>query len=121
MAFVNVEGVVSRLHNSGNGFGVKETWTTKDGERARYWAVFPKEAVQVREGDRVKVSGGLQTSVTDPKTDSQGNERRYVDHLVGSAKVEVAPQQAQAVPQQPNNSPWGGSPTESNFGNDRPF
>ena len=89
MAFVNVEGEVSRLHGSGGGFGLKESWTAQGKERSRFWAVFPKDAVSVSVGDRVKVSGGLQTSVTDPKPDSQGVERVYVDHVVGQAKVEV--------------------------------
>lgn len=89
MAFVNVEGEVSRLHGSGGGFGLKESWTAQGKERSRFWAVFPKDAVSVSVGDKVKVSGGLQTSVTDPKPDSQGVERVYVDHVVGQAKVEV--------------------------------
>ena len=89
MAFVNVEGEVSRLHGSGGGFGLKESWTAQGKERSRFWAVFPKDAVSVNVGDKVKVSGGLQTSVTDPKPDSHGVERVYVDHVVGQAKVEV--------------------------------
>lgn len=89
MAFVNVEGEVSRVHSSGNGFGLKESWTAQGKDKSRYWAVFPKEGVLVAVGDRVKVSGGLQTSVTDPKPDSQGVDRVYVDHVVGQAKVEV--------------------------------
>ena len=89
MAFVNVEGEVSRLHGSGGGFGLKESWTAQGKERSKFWAVFPKDAVSVNVGDKVKVSGGLQTSVTDPKPDSQGVDRVYVDHVVGQAKVEV--------------------------------
>ena len=92
VAFVNVEGQVSRVHGSGGGFSIKESWQTKDGERSRYWAVFPGENVQVQPGMRVKVSGALQTKVTDPKPDSQGVERHYVDHVVGQAKVEVVEQ-----------------------------
>lgn len=89
MAWVNVEGTVSRVHGSGNGFGLKESWEVQGKERSRYWAVFPKEAVNVTVGVRVKVSGGLQTSVTDPRPDSQGVDRVYVDHVVGQARVEV--------------------------------
>lgn len=85
MAFVNVQGEVSRLHNSGGGFSLRESWQTKDGDRSRYWAVFPREAVSVAVGDRVKVSGGLQTKVTEPKEDG----RVFVDHAVGQAQVEV--------------------------------
>lgn len=106
MAFVNVEGEVSRLHGSGGGFGLKESWQAQGKERSRFWAVFPKDAVSVNVGDRVKVSGGLQTSVTDPKPDSQGVERVYVDHVVGQAKVEVvqASQQGQGGG---NGGGWG--------------
>lgn len=89
MAWVSVEGEVSRLHGQGGGFGLKESWQAQGKDRQRFWAVFPKEQVQVGVGDRVKVSGGLQTSVTDPKSDSQGVDRVYVDHVVGQAKVEV--------------------------------
>lgn len=89
MAFVNIEGEVSRVHGSGGGFGLKESWQAQGKDRSRFWAVFPKDAVSVNVGDRVKVSGGLQTSVTDPKPDRDGVDRRYVDHVVGAAKVEV--------------------------------
>lgn len=126
MAWISVQGEVSRLHGSGNGFGLKESWQAQGKDparygkdRARYWAVFPKEAVQVSEGDRVKVSGGLQTSTTDPKPDSQGEMRVYVDHVVGQAQVEVVEARGggfnggspQGVPQQSNvasNAPQGG-------------
>ena len=85
MAFVNVQGEVTRLHNSGGGFGLRETWTVQGKERNRYWAIFTKDPVQVGVGDRVKVSGGLQTKVTEPKEDG----RVFVDHTVGQAQVEV--------------------------------
>lgn len=88
MAFVTVEGEVSRVHGSGNGFGLKESWEANGYSRTRYWAVFPRDQVQVAAGDRVKVTGGLQTSVTDPKPDRDGNERVFVDHVVGQARVE---------------------------------
>lgn len=90
MAFVIVEGEVTRLHNSGGGFGLKESWDAQGKQRSRFWAVFPKEPVSVSVGDRVKVSGGLQTSVTDPKPDQSGQDRYYVDHVAGQAKVEVS-------------------------------
>lgn len=107
MAFVNVEGTVSRLHNSGNGFGLKESWQSRDGERSRYWAVFPKDPVQVSEGDRVKVSGGLQTKVTEPRQDS----KVYVDHTVGGAKIEVVSAQSQNGAGGPQNSRGSQVPT----------
>lgn len=125
MAFVNVEGEVSRLHGSGGGFGLKESWQAQGKDRQRFWAVFPKEQVQVGVGDRVKVSGGLQTSVTDPKPDSQGVDRVYVDHVVGQAKVEVV--QAAQVGQGGFNTPPAQSQSQNGFGaptggfSDQPF
>lgn len=112
MAFVNVEGEVSRVHGSGNGFGLKESWQAQGKDRHRFWAVFPKEGVPVNVGDRVKVSGGLQTSVTDPKPDSQGVDRVYVDHVVGQAKEEVT----QASQGGSGGGSWAPAPQQSQGG-----
>lgn len=120
MAFVNVQGEVTRLHNSGGGFSLRESWQTKDGDRSRYWAVFPKAPVSVAVGDRVKVSGGLQTKVTEPKEDG----RVFVDHTVGQAQVEVvqASQQGQgggngAGWHNPSPAQSSGVTSDSGFGN----
>lgn len=104
MAFVTVEGEVSRLNRTGHGFGLKESREYQGKERVTYWSVFPKDPAGVSVGDRVKVNGFLDTKVGDPKTGTDGVERRYVDHVVGSAKVEVtqASQQVQSAPQGSN-------------------
>lgn len=97
MAFVNVEGEVSRTNRTGTGFGVKESWQTRDGATGtRYWSVFPNEPAGVQVGDRVKVSGRLGTKAGDPKPDTG---RVFVDHTINGAKVErtarpEAPQEA---------------------------
>ena len=118
MAFVNVEGEVSRVHKNGNGFGLKESFTNQEGKtRTTFWAVFPKDAVQVMEGARVQVSGALRTSVTDPKPDQNGQDRYYVDHLVGSAQVKVVSMPAQVAPDHPSQGGnFGGG-----FDNEAPF
>lgn len=99
MAFVNVEGEVSRLNRTGHGFGLKESREYQGKERVTYWSVFPKDPAGVSVGDRVKVNGFLDTKVGDPKTGTDGVERRYVDHVVGSAKVEVTQASQQGAPQ----------------------
>ena len=84
MAWTTVEGTVSRLNRTGNGFGVKEEREVQGKTRTTYWSVFPPrdDARTVSEGDRVKVSGGLGTEVS--KRDA-----RFVDHTLNSARVEV--------------------------------
>lgn len=110
MAFANVEGEVSRLNRTGFGFGLKESWTTRDGKQGfRYWAVFPESDAGVQVGDRVKVSGSLGTKVGDPKTGSDGVERRYVDHTVGNARVERSGG-AQEAGWQSNGDGYGSTP-----------
>lgn len=70
---------------------------------------------------RVRVTGRQRT------TSREYNGKTYYDLVVAADRIEPAQsaQQPQGEAQQPagapNNSPWGDSPTESNFGNDRPF
>lgn len=46
MAKVTVEGVVSRLNHNGVGFGVRESWTNREGAaQNRYWAVWMPNTV----------------------------------------------------------------------------
>lgn len=111
MSTVQVEGVVSRLHKTGGGFGLKETSTAKDGrEFVRYWAVFPKEPVTVAEGDAVEVSGFLDAKVGKPKTNRDGEEVRYVDLTVSRATVRtLARVEQDATPAPFEADGWGGS------------
>lgn len=86
MALVTVDGEVSRINRTGNGFGLRESRSGGTGQTfTTYWSVFPKGPENVQVGDRVRVSGFLRTSVTDPKPDS---DKRYVDHLVSNARVQ---------------------------------
>lgn len=90
MSFVQVEGVLTRPHNTGLGFSLKETSQSKDGrEFTRYWTAFPKAEHAADLGDKVEVTGFLGAKVSDPKTDSDGNERRYVDLTVNQATVKI--------------------------------
>jgi len=88
MAWVQVEGTVSRINSRGNGFGLKEVNEYNGKERVTYWSVFPpKDADRtVNEGDRIKVSGFLGTRVSE-------RDARFVDHTLNQAKVleSVAP------------------------------
>lgn len=82
MAYVTVEGTVSRINSRGNGFGVKEVNEYNGKERVTFWSVFPPRDADrtVREGDRVKVGGFLGTRVSE-------RDARFVDHTLNNAKV----------------------------------
>lgn len=84
MAEVTVEGTVSRLNASGNGFGVKEIVTFGDKSRTTYWSVFPPRGVDrfVQVGDSVKVTGGLGAKVSE-------RDPRYVDYTINNAQVQT--------------------------------
>lgn len=91
MASATVTGTVSRINQNGIGFGVKETWPSREGREAtRYWSVWMPEdqPVTVAVGDRVKITGLLGTKVST-------RDNRYVDHTVNRATVEVT---AEATP-----------------------
>jgi len=108
MAKVNIEGTVSRLNQTGNGFGLKEERQHQDKTYTTYWSVFPPQgdARTVNVGDRVKVDGFLRTEVS--KRDA-----RYVDHTVGQARVDVTG----GAPAAPAADPWATPP----YGDDTPF
>jgi hypothetical protein len=82
MAYVTVEGTVSRINSRGNGWGLREAQEYNGKERVTYWSVFPpKDADRtVNEGDRIKVSGFLGTRVSE-------RDARFVDHTLNQAKV----------------------------------
>lgn len=120
MAFITVEGEVSRINRTGNGFGLKETWKGREGrEGVKYWSVFPDDAANVQVGDRVKVNGGLTTKVGEPKIGSDGQERRFVEHTVNRAKVEAPGRQAN-TPAAPAPAPADTFPPTT-YGDDTPF
>ena len=82
MAYVTVEGTVSRINSRGNGWGLREASEYNGKERVTYWSVFPpKDADRtVVEGQSVKVSGFLGTRVSE-------RDARFVDHTLNQAKV----------------------------------
>ena len=60
MAFITVTGEVTRTFWNGQGAGIKESWTTNDGdERAAYYSAFFDEPHGLEEGDAGKFSGRL--------------------------------------------------------------
>lgn len=103
MAKTTVEGTVSRLNQSGNGFGLKEQREHQGRTYTTYWSVFPPrdQNAGVNVGDRVKVDGFLRTKVSE-------KDARYVDHTVNEARVEAvkgsgnSPQNSAA----PVEEPW---------------
>lgn len=95
MALVNLKNVeVTRLNNSGTGFGVKEENTSNGKTYTTYWSIWPKEPHQFQVGQRLNISGFLSTKVGDPKTGTDGVERRYVELSINSPRFEQ-PEQAQ--------------------------
>jgi len=82
MAYVSVEGTVSRINSRGNGFGLKEENEFNGKTKTTYWSVFPpKDADRtVQEGQKIKVSGFLGTRVSE-------RDARFVDHTLNQAKV----------------------------------
>lgn len=82
MADVTVSGTVSRINQTGNGFGVKEVVTFGEKTRTTYWSVFPPRNVDrhVQVGDPVTVTGGLGAKVSE-------RDARYVDFTINNAQV----------------------------------
>jgi len=82
MAYVTVEGTVSRINSRGNGWGLREAQEYNGKERVTFWSVFPpKDADRtVQEGQKIKVSGFLGTRVSE-------RDARFVDHTLNQAKV----------------------------------
>jgi len=104
MAKVTVEGVVSRVNRTGNGFGVKESATVGDRQIVTYWSVFPPKdaAVNVAVDQPVKVQGFIRAKVSE-------RDARYVDFTVNHATVEAGAAPADA---------WD---APNSYGEDTPF
>lgn len=68
---------------------------------------------------------GQERSGLNFEVEAIGPELRFATAQVtrngGGGQAQQGRGEAQQPAGAPNNSPWGGSPTESNFGNDRPF
>ena len=75
MAFITVTGEVTRTFWNGQGAGIKESWTTNDGdERAAYYSAFFDEPHGLEEGDAGKFSGRLGVK---PNTYEKNGETVY--------------------------------------------
>lgn len=105
MAKINVEGVVSRVNRTGNGFGVKESQAVGDKTRTTYWSVFPPRdaSVSVVVDQPVKVSGFLGAKVSE-------RDARYVDFTVNHASVDAG-----AAPVAAESDDWGSEQDLSPF------
>ena len=88
MALVNLKDVsVTRLNNSGGGFGVLEQSESKGKTYKTYWTVWGDGSTPVQVGDIISVSGFLSSKVGDPKTGTDGVERRYVELSINSPRI----------------------------------
>jgi hypothetical protein len=112
MAKVTVEGVVSRVNRTGNGFGVKESATVGDRQIVTYWSVFPPKdaSVNVAVDQSVKVSGFIRAKVSE-------RDPRYVDFTVNHASVEAG---AAPAPAYAGDQSWLDQPNPA-YGDDTPF
>jgi hypothetical protein len=112
MSIVQLKNVeVTRLNNSGTGFGVKEENTSNGKTYTTYWSIWPKDGHQFQVGQRINVSGFLSTKVGDPKTGTDGVERRYVELSINSPRFDQPDHQSPAqTPPAPAQSaapePW---------------
>jgi hypothetical protein len=114
MAIVQLKNVeVTRLNGTGNGFGVKEENTSNGKTYKTFWTVWSKEPHGFRVGQTINVSGFLSSKVGDPKTGTDGVERRYVELSINSPRFDeqqtppAAPAPAQTV--QPD--AWADTPS----------
>jgi hypothetical protein len=88
MALVNLKNVaVTRLNNSGLGFSVLEQSESKGKTYKTYWTVWATEAHGLSVGDVVNVSGFLSAKVGEPKTGTDGIERRYVELSLNNPRI----------------------------------
>ena len=89
MAFINVTGEVTRTFWNGQGAGIKESWTTNEGEeRAAYYSAFFEEPHGLEEGDAGKFSGRLGVK---PNTYEKNGETKHgVDVTINATRFTPA-------------------------------
>ena len=88
MALINLKAVkVARINNSGNGFSVLEENESRGKTYKTYFSIWPDAGMNVNVGDTISLSGFLSTKVGEPKTGTDGVERRYVELSVNSPRI----------------------------------
>lgn len=90
MAIINIKNAeVTRVFYNGLGAGLKESFTTRSGEKAaRYYSAFFDEEHSLSKGDRGNFSGLLGTKVSTYEKD--GETKYGVDVTLNSARFEAA-------------------------------
>ena len=102
MAFITIEGTISRVFYNGKGAEVTESFKKRDGSEGtkRYTLWFQSEH-GLAEGSTGKFSGMLGVDV-DEWTDKENNVRHTAKVSVNGARVEGG----RASTQQPQDEPW---------------
>jgi hypothetical protein len=88
MAVVSLKNVeVARVNSKGNGVQVVERWQVKGADRSQRYTVWFDEPHNLREGDRIDVSGFLSVAV-EPWTDRDGNVRHSARVSLNSPRMD---------------------------------
>ena len=89
MALINLKDVtVSRINNTGNGFSVLEQNESRGKVYKSYYTIWAETAHGLSVGDVISVSGFLSVKVGEPKTGTDGVERRYAEVSVNSPRLD---------------------------------
>lgn len=117
MAFINIEGTISRVFYNGKGAEVTESFKKRDGSEGtkRYTLWFQNEH-GLSEGSTGKFSGLLGVEV-DEWTDKENQIRHTAKVSVNNARIDTgrgSPQQ----PSAPADEPWSAS---ASLSSDTPF
>ena len=90
MAFISVDGTITRSFYENKGFEVTETYTTKDGEtRSNRYTVWFTQAQNLNVGDEGKFSGTLSTKI-DAYTNKDGEAKTAVVVAINNATAKIA-------------------------------
>lgn len=102
MAYVIVEGTVTRTFYDGKGAAIKETFAKRDGtEGAAYYSAFFTEPHGLNEGDSGVFKGNISVSLRSYEKD---NETKFsADATINNTKVEdvVYAEETSAAPAEP--------------------
>ena len=112
MAFINIEGTISRVFYNGKGAEVTESFKKRDGSEGtkRYTLWFQQEH-GLAEGSTGKFSGLLGVEV-DEWQDKEGQTRHTAKVSVNNARIDTGRGSSQQ-PSTPADEPWSASAGQS--------
>lgn len=117
MAFINIEGTISRVFYNGKGAEVTESFKKRDGsEGTKRYTLWFKEPHNLSEGSTGKFSGLLGVEV-DEWTDKENNVRHTAKVSVNSARIDGG-RTTTETPPAPADEPWN---APGSYGDDTPF